>query len=104
MTKSEQIEEEDITGITVSGGFGHNTRQPFVQMLIPRADWMTQMSPATARELAHNLLACADAAESDGFLVGFLQNVIGVDDMSKVAGVLVQFREYREEQLRKADQ
>lgn len=94
---SEQI-EEDITGITVSSGFGYNTQQPFVQMLILRADWMTQMSPANARELAINLLHAADAAESDGFLVRFLQSVVGVDDMSKVSGVLVQFREYREAQ------
>lgn len=96
MTRNDLIEEEDITGITVTSGFGHNTRQPFVQMLIFRADWMTQMSPAKARELALNLMACADAAESDGFLVGFLQTVIGVDDMSKIADVLSHFREYRE--------
>lgn len=88
--------ENDITSINVSNGFGYNTQQPFVQMLIPRADWMTQMSPANARELALNLLACADAAESDGFLVGFLQTVVGVEDMSKIADVLVRFRQYRE--------
>lgn len=57
MTKSEQNEGSDITSIEVSSGFGYNTQQPFVQMLIPRADWMTQMSPADARDLAHNLIA-----------------------------------------------
>lgn len=97
------IEEEDITGIMVTSGFGHNTQQPFVQMVIAQADWMTQMSPETARELAHNLMAAADAAESDGFLVGFLRNTIGVDDMRAVASLLVEFREYRERQRQEGD-
>lgn len=92
------IEQEDITNIEISSGFGHNTQRPYVQMIIQRADWMTQMTPETARELAFNLLTCADAAESDGFLVGFLQNTVGVDDMRTVASILVQFREYRDTQ------
>lgn len=92
------IEDSDITNITVTSGFGHNTQQPFVEMTIRRADWTTQMSPSMARELAHNLLAAADAAESDGFLVTFLQKTVGVEDMRTIATVLVQFREYRQEQ------
>lgn len=90
------IEEEGVTGISVTSGFGHNTQKPFVQMIIKQADWMTQMSTETARELAHNLLAAADAAESDGFLVGFFRYTIGVDDMRMIASLLVQFREYRD--------
>lgn len=96
MNKNELIEQEGIVGITCISGFGHNTQRPFVQMIIKKADWMTQMTPETARELAHNLLACADAAESDGFLVGFFRNAIGVADMRMVTTLLVQFREYRE--------
>lgn len=99
MAKNELIEEDDITSIQITSGFGHNTQQPFVQMLIRRADWMTQMSPENAREVAHNLLAAAEAAESDGFLVGFLRQGMGIDDMRMVASVLVQFREYREARL-----
>jgi hypothetical protein len=64
-------------------------------MLIGRADWMTQMPPEAARELAFNLLGAADAAESDGFLVGFLRDTIGVDDMRAVVTLLTQFRGYR---------
>jgi len=101
--KEPSIQQEDLTGIMVTSGFGHNTQQPFVQMLIQRADWMTQMSPETARELAQNLMTAADAAESDGFLVGFLRNTIGADDMRAVAGVLIEFREYREKR-RKAEE
>lgn len=91
------IEEEGIS-FEVSSGFGHNTQRSYVQVLIKAADWMTQMSPADARRVAINLLQCADAAESDGFLVGFLRSTIGVTDMRAVASLLVQFREYREEQ------
>lgn len=92
------IEDSDITNITVTSGFGHNTQQPFVEMTIRRADWTTQMKPATARQLALSLFAAADAAESDGFLVGFFQKEIGIEDMRMIAGLLVQFREYREKQ------
>lgn len=97
MAESEMIEEEGVT-FEVSSGFGHNTQSPYVQVLIKKADWMTQMSPATARELAMSLFVAADAAESDGFLVGFLQKTIGVKDMSAIVSVLLQFREYREKQ------
>lgn len=89
------IEDEGITDIGVSSGFGHNTQKPFVQIVIAQADWMTQMSPEIARVLAHNLLVAADAAESDGFLVGWLQDTIQVDDMRTIASLLVEFREYR---------
>lgn len=97
MAKDELIEEEGVV-FEVSSGFGHNTQAPYVQVLIKKADWMTQMSPADARNLAHNLLACADAAESDSFLIGFLRKTVGVKDMRAIATILVQFREYRTQQ------
>lgn len=95
MAMNKLIEEEGIA-IGITSGFGHNTQRPFVQVLIERADWMTQMSPAEARELAFNLLRAADGAESDGFFVTFLQKTVGMDDMRAIAGLLVEFREYRE--------
>lgn len=91
MTK---IEEQGIT-LEVSSGFGHNTQMPYVQVLIQKADWMTQMSPEDARKLAFNLLQAADGAESDGFLVTFFRETIGIDDMRAVASLLVEFRDYR---------
>lgn len=97
------IEEQGIS-FECSSGFGHNTQAPYVQVLIAKADWMTQMSPADARRVAMNLLQCADAAESDGFLVGFLKRIIGVEDMRAIATMLVQFREYRESQRQEGNQ
>jgi hypothetical protein len=104
MITEQLIEERGITNIMITSGFGHNTQQPYVQMLIGRADWMTQMPPETARELAFNLLGAADAAESDGFLVGFFRETIGIDDMRAVASLLIQFREYREKRAQKTEQ
>lgn len=97
------IEQEGMANVMVTSGFGANTQQPYVQVLIEAADWSTQMPPATARELAFNLLSCADAAESDGFLVTWLRQRIGVEDLNALAGVLMQFREYRDRQRGGAD-
>jgi hypothetical protein len=96
------IEEQGVS-FECSSGFGHNTQSPYVQVLIAKADWMTQMSPADARRVAFNLLQCADAAESDGFLVGFMKSLIGVDDMRAIATMLVEFREYRDSQRQEGD-
>lgn len=89
-------QQDDITVFEVSSGFGHRTQEPYVQVIVHRADFMTQMPPATARELAMNLLTCADAAESDGFLVGFVRNIIGAENPESVAQILMEFRAYRE--------
>lgn len=82
----------------VTTGFGARERQPYVQVLIEAVDWMTQMPPAKARELAANLTEAAEAAEGDGFLVSYMQHVVGVDDDRVIANVLSEFREYREAQ------
>lgn len=86
------------TTFWVTNGFGHNTQQPFVQVLIERADFVTQMSPANARELALNLLEAAEAAESDGFLITFLRKNIKVNDGHAIALVLLEFRKWRDAQ------
>lgn len=88
----------DEVVFSVTTGFGANTQKPYVQILIEAADWMTQMPPGAARELALNLLTSAEAAEGDGFLMSFLKEWMDVDDVSVRAGVLVAFREYREKQ------
>lgn len=80
---------------SVSTGFGHRTRQPYVQVLIKAADFMTQMAPADARALAINLLQAAEAAEGDAFLISFLRRKVGANDEA-VAGILQEFRNWRE--------
>lgn len=90
------MSEENKTIIfSISNGFGHRAQAPYVQVLIESADFMTQMSPAEARSLAMNLVECAESAEQDAFFISFLRKKVGADDKA-VAGVLVQFREWRE--------
>jgi len=87
--------------ITVSSGYGGNTQKPFVMMESEELDTPIQMDPATARELALNLLQCADAAESDGFIVEFMKKELKADDRHTIV-LLREFRKFRE-QSRKAD-
>lgn len=87
-------EENKMIVFSVSSGFGHRAQAPYVQVLIEAADFMTQMSPVKARELAMNLLASAEAAEQDAFFISFLRKQIGANDR-QVATLLVQFRDWR---------
>ena len=89
------MSDEKTIVFTVSSGFGQRTQAPYVQVLIEAADFMTQMSPADARDLAHNLLACAESAEQDAFFITFLRTKIGAED-GQIAQLLNEFREWRE--------
>ncbi|MEZ4684160.1 MAG: hypothetical protein R2932_59115 [Caldilineaceae bacterium] len=89
-------EQNDDVVFAVTTGFGANTKRPYVQILIEAADYMTQMPPETARELALNLLSAAEAADGDGFLMGFLKDALEISDLETQAAVLMQFRNYRE--------
>jgi len=91
----DKLQTADYKMIRFLSGLGGLTRQPYVQMIIEDADYMIQIEPATARELALNLLRCAEAAEQDGFLVNFFSHVVGVDEGAIVA-LLTQYRDYRE--------
>lgn len=59
-------------------------------------DHSGQLTPAEAREHAMKVLAAADAAESDAFLVQFMAQKIGVDKPQQ-AMMLQEFRKFREE-------
>ena len=95
MRKGATVSKQKQVVFSVSTGFGHRTRQPYVQVLIEAADFMTQMAPADARALAINLLQAAEAAEGDAFLISFLRRKVGANDEA-VAGILQEFRNWRE--------
>ena len=84
---------KDNVSFMVSSGFGHRTQMPYVQVLIESADFMTQMPPSTARELAHNLLSAAEAAETDAFIIGFFREKVRIDD-PRIMAILNEFREW----------
>jgi len=90
--------ENDLTVFEVTSGFGANTQEPYVQILIHGGDFMTQMSPENARELAINLITAAEAADSDGFIMDFLKERVGIESIKDRASVLIEFRHYRETQ------
>lgn len=78
----------------VTSNFGHRTQKPFVMVTVGEQDFMAQMSPDEARALAMNLLQCADASETDAFLVTFLRKRVGANDQA-VVGIPQDFREWR---------
>lgn len=81
-------------------GFGARTQEPFVNLTEGGSDFHVQMSPEEAVDLAHNLLACAEAAVQDAMFIRFMREVVGLDD-AHVFGMLMQFRQYREERQEK---
>lgn len=84
-----------MSEIAISSGYGGSTHQPYVQILIHEADYVTQMAPATARAIAMNLLEAAAAAEGDGFMMHFMINRAGVN-LDRAAMMLVDFRKWRD--------
>lgn len=86
--------EDKPVVFNVTSNFGHRTQQPFVMVAVNGSDFMAQMSPAEARDLAMNLLMCADASEGDAFLITFLRQRVGADNEA-VAAILQEFREWR---------
>lgn len=88
------MSEEKPIVFHVTSNFGYRTQQPFVMVTVQEKEFTTNMSPAEARSLAMNLLECADAAESDAFLITFLRKKVGANDEAIVA-ILQDFRDWR---------
>lgn len=85
----------DPINFSVSSGYGGNTHEPFVEIVVEAKGFRTQMSPENARELAHNLLQAAEAAYSDAFIVEFMRDGIGAgEEIATVA--LIEFRKWRQ--------
>jgi len=86
--------------VTVTSGYGANTKLPFVSIQIGDRKPF-QLVPEEARRVAALLYECADAAESDAFLVSWLTTRIGAD-LAQAATILAEFRAWRAAQ-EKAD-
>lgn len=74
--------------------FGFKTQQPIVVVTMPGGE-MVQMEPDEARDLALNLLRCAEAAEGDAHLVTWAKDH-GITADENIAAVLNDFRNYRD--------
>lgn len=79
----------------VSSIYGYTTRKPYVNVEVSSSPM--QVSPAKAREMALMLLESADASESDAALLGYVRDVLDLDEVG-AAQLLNQFRAYRERQ------
>ena len=55
---------------------------------------LTQMDTDTARELAHNFLECAEAAEQDAMTWAFLRTQVGLSE-EKAARMIGELRQFR---------
>ena len=83
--------------INVTSGYGFNTRQPFVEIKTDKLKAPLQLSPEEARDLALNLLEAAEASEQDAFIFEFHSTLGGERDDKLGAGVLFQFRQWRDD-------
>ena len=83
-----------MSAITSSSGYGYNTKQPFVNLLIGDRK-PVQLSPEEARSVARQLTEAAEAAEQDAFLVEWGSEALG--DERTAAALLMQFRKWRKE-------
>jgi len=86
--------------ISVTSGYGHNTKRPFVTLGIANptesANPIVQMSSSEARRQALYILEAADAADSDGFVLSWLGDGPANLSEQQAAVLLNDFRAYRE--------
>jgi hypothetical protein len=90
--------------LDVSTIYGHGSQKPIVELRLPRPSAklpeherkrnLVQMSVEEARDLALNLLAAAESAIQDAFLMDFAREGIGLDDRT-AAALLDKFRMMR---------
>jgi hypothetical protein len=80
------------TVFSVESGYGASTRLPYVEVSV--GSEVVQMRVEDARALALNLLAAAEAALGDAFLIEFLQEKAGMS-LQDAGGLLFEFRQWR---------
>ncbi len=85
-------------GFYCESGYGVFEQAPYVQITIRLRDEVriTQITPQNARELAMNLLQCAEAADMDAMVIRFLQSRLHFP-LDKAAQVIFDLRVFRDE-------
>lgn len=91
---SENIEEGVLYAESM---YGLNTREPIVKISYG-ITFECQMSPTEAREFALSVLAAAEGAETDAFMVDWLAKNVKITDPAKVALFISDFRRSREQE------
>jgi hypothetical protein len=80
MAKGRQIktDERGIIGFTAYSGVDRATSRPVVRIEV--GEQYTHITPEAARALAMNLLQCAEAAETDSYVLRFFREQLGLED------------------------
>ena len=90
--------------LSVQSGYGHTTKQPFVVLSmanpVETANPTIQTSTDQARAIAILLMEAADAAESDGFVVEWMQGTAELTE-GQASVLLNDFRTYRDTQRKR---
>lgn len=89
------MQNEQKFHVNITSNFGFHTRKPFVGLAITGADVLINLSPEEARGIAMNLLECAESAETDAFMIQYLER-LGMREEEKRVTVLIDFRKFRE--------
>lgn len=84
--------------IEVGSGYGFNTKLPFVELIVGKET--VQLTAEKAREIAGWLVAAADSAEGDGFVVEWLAEGVAGFTPQQAAGLLGDFRRFRDAKRR----
>ena len=79
--------------VTITSGFGHTSRQGFVELTLN--DQRSQMDVKKAREIGLMLIEAAEAAASDQMFVELLKQM-GLEDTEKVGPILLELRAIRQ--------
>lgn len=97
----EPVEAAELT-LWARSIYGTHSRKGYVELAFPAPTML--ITPGEARSYAASILEAAEAAETDEFLMSWLDQVVGSDLQSSVK-LLIEFRVWRDKmrQERKAD-
>lgn len=93
-------EGQKLGKVEVTNGFGHNSKQPFVEVNWPTDSGKIQLAPDEARLIARMIAECAEAAEQDAFLVAFMMDEVGLT-FNEAAQIIPRYAAWRKEQAGK---
>lgn len=93
------MSKEKTSVFRVTSNFDQRTQKPFVMVTVDEKNFSSKMSTLEARNLALQLLFCADSSESDTFMIMFLRKKAGLDDLA-IARLLKEFREWRDQNIK----
>lgn len=97
--------ETKLGSVYVSGGYGMNSREPFVEIELPGQPPI-QLEVDQARFVAHLILEACEAAEQDGALAEWIRATYTEESEEQrnriAAGMLSEIRAFRQKRRTKA--